>query len=164
MRMKPYERIPRETIMWERYCVDEECHLCTKCDMSFREINDEVRTTQDEHSCKLRYSDGVEIMDNGGGYWVVKCPHFKEMDMRRLYKAYMKTAEWHMIASEAKEAAGYKCEICGSAINIEVHHTTYDHLCQEAKHPDDLLVVCKKCHRKLHETDLAERRHEGETD
>lgn len=33
---------------------------------------------------------------------------------------------------------------------MEVHHNSYDHLCNELEHLDDLIVVCQNCHKKIH--------------
>ena len=127
-------------------------HLCTRCQMIY--YGDGYYTTLDEHACHHCYQKGVEQEDNGGGFWVIECPSYVEMDTSKLYREWIRSSEWTKIATEAKRKVGYKCELCGSAINIGVHHITYDHLCMEDRYPEDLLVVCKKCHQKLHEKDI----------
>lgn len=64
----------------------------------------------------------------------------------------MNSDEWKARRQEKLKSSGFKCELCGSAINLNVHHITYEHLGYE---PDeDLLVVCQPCHEKLHKEDL----------
>lgn len=48
--------------------------------------------------------------------------------------------------------SGFVCEICGSAINLQVHHLTYEHFRSEPM--EDLIVLCAKCHHKLHSEDI----------
>jgi len=128
-------------------------HLCTKCNRIF-DIELFTNTAVDLHPCQYAYQDGFETEDNGGGFWVTKCNHFMPLDTRRIYKAWLNSEEWGKISNLKKKQAGYRCELCGSAINLVCHHITYEHLCTEDEHMDDLLCVCKKCHEKLHENDL----------
>ena len=83
--------------------------------------------------------------------YIIKCPHFRHLD----YETWMYSKEWRQKRNRKLKEAGYKCEICGTAKNLQVHHITYENLGYEPM--DDLLVVCKKCHEKLHETDLKQK-------
>lgn len=128
-------------------------HLCTKCNRIF-DIDLFDNTTVDLHPCQYAYQDGWETEDNGAGYWVTKCTHYIPLDKKRIYSAWINSEEWENISYIKKKQAGFKCELCGSAINLVCHHITYDHLCMEDKHMKDLLCVCRKCHEKLHEKDI----------
>ena len=46
------------------------------------------------------------------------------------------------------------CEICGSAENLRIHHKKegYKRIPQERK--QDLVVVCKACHNKIHRGEI----------
>lgn len=44
---------------------------------------------------------------------------------------------------------GHRCEICGRAYNLNVHHLTYDRVGGDEE-PDDLIILCKKCHMSEH--------------
>ncbi len=69
------------------------------------------------------------------------------------YKEYLQSKEWKQKALQCFERDKFKCRICGSAINIRAHHLTYKRLGYEEL--DDLITVCKKCHKNiLHEKDL----------
>lgn len=49
----------------------------------------------------------------------------------------------------AKIRDGYKCEICDSDLDIHGHHII-DHSFDGEATPENILVVCKKCHDKIH--------------
>lgn len=68
------------------------------------------------------------------------------------YFEWMKSPAWRRIRNRKMKESGYKCELCGSAKNLHVHHITYENIGHEPM--DDLLVVCNKCHKKLHEEDF----------
>lgn len=134
--------------------VHAERHLCSDCVHRIDCERGTYDTTIDPHPCEFAYSEGWEAVDNGMGYWVVKCCHFKKLDMRQFHKAYLQTEQWKHISQRAKSAANFKCEMCGSGINLCVHHTTYENLMRERRHMDDLVVLCKNCHEKVHEEDI----------
>jgi len=71
-------------------------------------------------------------------------------------------AKYHYIYSSNKEKAferdNFKCVICGSVNNIEIHHLDGNGASKEGKmlkvkeqnnHLDNLLTLCIKCHRKV---------------
>ena len=78
------------------------------------------------------------------------------MMSKQSYQEYLLSPHWKSIRKVALRSAGYRCKICGSAKNLQVHHITYEHLWQETD--DDLLVVCKHCHEFLHSSDLGVKR------
>lgn len=66
------------------------------------------------------------------------------------YKEFLKTPYWKVIADYQKYNAGYKCVICGSSNVLNVHHTTYKHHGDEVTHIEDLITVCRECHKAIH--------------
>lgn len=64
------------------------------------------------------------------------------------YSEYLKSADWKERSEAAKERAGRKCQVCGSASFIETHHNTYDRIGNER--PEDLVVLCDRCHSLFH--------------
>lgn len=60
------------------------------------------------------------------------------------YQTYLRSRRWKEKAKRAKRRAGYRCQICNSSMNLEVHHRTYERLGYEAD--DDLTVLCARCH------------------
>jgi 5-methylcytosine-specific restriction endonuclease McrA len=80
------------------------------------------------------------------------------------YKEYINSAEWKRKSKEAIKRAGNKCQKCGmdkGTRRLDAHHLTYDNFKHER--PEDLEVVCVKCHReadKEREQEVAERNYE----
>lgn len=66
------------------------------------------------------------------------------------YREYLQSPHWQKVRNEIIKVRGEKCEICGATENLQVHHKTYKHLGFEENYPEDLIVVCKKCHYKIH--------------
>lgn len=63
------------------------------------------------------------------------------------YLSHLNSPAWKEIRRQAIEAAGFKCQDCDlAAVDLEVHHITYDRLGNEKA--ADLRVLCPPCHRK----------------
>jgi 5-methylcytosine-specific restriction endonuclease McrA len=68
---------------------------------------------------------------------------------------YISPLWWNNARRMALERAGYKCENCGSAERLEVHHKEALE-CFESRHnspknrQDNLKVLCRPCHEKEH--------------
>jgi hypothetical protein len=72
---------------------------------------------------------------------------------RRMYQhwyrnLYLYSNHWLKKASKIRKLAGYKCEGCGKAKRLDVHHKTYKRLFWEWNM--DLLALCRECHGKEH--------------
>jgi len=65
------------------------------------------------------------------------------------YKEYLLTYHWRTMRSKALKRAHYKCQICGSTKQLNVHHNTYENRGEEKY--EDLIVLCKDCHSKFHD-------------
>lgn len=73
------------------------------------------------------------------------------------YHEYIKSPEWEETSKKSKERAGYRCQLCnkkGTYTTLHTHHRTYERLGLEFD--EDLIVLCKKCHKKHHEIELHE--------
>jgi hypothetical protein len=64
------------------------------------------------------------------------------------YRQYLKGPEWDALRREALYQAGYRCEWCGKAAPLQVHHLTYDRIFNEAQ--ADLQAICFACHEWEH--------------
>lgn len=60
------------------------------------------------------------------------------------YDEYINSHEWELKASDAKRRADFRCQVCYSPSDLQVHHRTYIRLGQED--PGDLTVLCDTCH------------------
>ena len=65
------------------------------------------------------------------------------------YKAYLNSPKWQATRKRLYREYEYKCAICGSPKNLNVHHITYENLGEEKD--EDLTVLCQECHNKLHD-------------
>jgi hypothetical protein len=68
------------------------------------------------------------------------------------YADYISSAGWERFATEQKLLAGNRCEQPDCRIctwELEVHHLTYNNF--KAERPEDVLVLCRNCHRDFDE-------------
>ena len=66
------------------------------------------------------------------------------------YGEYLQTAEWKMRARSARAFAEDRCQLCNSVeAPLHVHHRTYERRVVEM--PQDLVVLCARCHGMFHE-------------
>lgn len=67
---------------------------------------------------------------------------------KQVYSDYLNSEKWDSLKKLALERADYKCELCDATYKA-VHHVKYPKKYKN-DHIDNLLVVCGKCHAKLH--------------
>jgi len=65
------------------------------------------------------------------------------------YKDYLLTDHWRRLRQKAIYAQGQQCQICSYDYNLQVHHMNYRNLYDCTL--DDLLVLCNRCHEKMHD-------------
>ena len=75
------------------------------------------------------------------------------------YYDYLRSDEWQRKRRARLKHDGYRCQMCGSGKQVEVHHICYDHLRKGAE-IDDLVTLCHDCHRKVHEYDMKQKVYE----
>jgi hypothetical protein len=76
------------------------------------------------------------------------CKHIRAMN----YNDFLDTPYWKAIARYVKYRSGYKCRLCGSKENLNVHHRSYEFHGQELQKWDtELICICKRCHEKHHD-------------
>lgn len=65
------------------------------------------------------------------------------------YDEYLHTPHWRKTKKKAIQDADFMCSDCGrDNVPLDVHHKTYEHKGYE--YPEDLQVVCRKCHEHIH--------------
>lgn len=64
------------------------------------------------------------------------------------YDQYLRTEHWQSVRRAALARADYRCQICNSPKNLEVHHRTYER--RGAERDNDVTVLCDKCHGRFH--------------
>lgn len=97
----------------------------------------------------------LEIERTNNRLQKVKEKKFKKKPKKRKRKSqfqikyynYLKSDEWAEIRMEMYSMFD-KCFRCGSKNKLIVHHKTYKNLFHEE--PEDLELICDKCHKKEH--------------
>lgn len=64
------------------------------------------------------------------------------------YSEYIKSKEWQETRQRIFKRDNYKCQKCGTAKNLSVHHITYENLGEEKD--ADLVTLCESCHGDIH--------------
>jgi hypothetical protein len=54
----------------------------------------------------------------------------------------------HLLRAGALGRAAGRCQLCGVAGNLNVHHNTYKR--RGAELPSDVIALCRSCHAKFH--------------
>ena len=65
------------------------------------------------------------------------------------YKEFLESIYWKIISSTIKHRAK-KCQMCGKRTGLQVHHKNYNNHGQELQNMSDLVVLCRDCHKKIH--------------
>jgi len=65
------------------------------------------------------------------------------------YLKYLASDQWNEIKAAIITKRGYKCEKCGSTKWIQLHHKNYDFELGKEK-AEELILLCNKCHKDLH--------------
>jgi 5-methylcytosine-specific restriction endonuclease McrA len=83
----------------------------------------------------------------------------RQAKKRARYQAYINSPEWKAKRRMAIKAAGHQCQRwvtvegvtwrCRETTHLQVHHVTYSRF-GGAELLEDLLVLCKDCHRAHH--------------
>ncbi len=69
---------------------------------------------------------------------------------KKYHKKYLQSQEWSKLKTQALSRANYKCQLCNARNELHIHHRTYNNIGNEDL--DDLIVLCRKCHEKFHDT------------
>jgi len=64
------------------------------------------------------------------------------------YKEYLQSDHWKAMRKRQLKLGNYKCNLCNSKDNLNVHHNTYENRGNEKD--EDLIVLCQECHAKFH--------------
>ena len=78
------------------------------------------------------------------------------MEYQSSYKEYLQTPYWKEVSRAVKRRYGFRCGVCNSPLDLCAHHRTYEHRGKEMDHLNDLICLCKKCHRIFHTVEREE--------
>lgn len=108
---------------------------------------------------KIYYPNGTVLRMQHRTYRMTKSWDYKE----RLH-AYQNAATSYIHQKSVREyylkKYDYKCPICGSKENLQIHHKKWVARCAQEETPlevmnseENLMVLCKKCHMPRREVD-----------
>ena len=66
------------------------------------------------------------------------------------YKSFLKSRYWIEVKKRILKRDGYKCVLCGSTLELNIHHNTYKNFKNEHRHLNDLSTLCNNCHYNVH--------------
>jgi 5-methylcytosine-specific restriction endonuclease McrA len=67
------------------------------------------------------------------------------------YIKHLTSPEWKRFRQRALRYYSNKCMLCGSILNLTLHHNTYERMGKERL--TDVVVLCKSCHGAWHYRD-----------
>jgi len=65
------------------------------------------------------------------------------------YRNYICSAAWQRVRDAFLRRHGWKCNVCGTATGVQVHHRSYRTIGRESD--KDLEALCGGCHANVHE-------------
>ena len=68
--------------------------------------------------------------------------------LRTAYDKHLLSPLWRRKKDKVHRRDGNRCQVCGDAKLLEVHHLTYERVFVEKL--QDLVLLCPSCHRKVH--------------
>jgi len=98
---------------------------------------------------EMRWQDVVIKLYEAGELGELE-PKKKETksDKRQEYLNYLNSKEWREFRLKAFEHFGYKCGLCDSMHDLQLHHKHYKTLFHETF--ADVIPLCRKCHKIHH--------------
>lgn len=69
-------------------------------------------------------------------------------DKRYRYDQYLRSQQWDLIRRKVRSKYKDTCQECFKSGKVEIHHKTYERI--GAEHIDDLIALCRTCHKALH--------------
>jgi len=69
------------------------------------------------------------------------------------YQKFLQTLYWQDVKLKVLDRGNDTCQYCGATASLQVHHLTYEHHGNEMEYLDDLVVLCRDCHKKEHNID-----------
>jgi 5-methylcytosine-specific restriction endonuclease McrA len=61
----------------------------------------------------------------------------------------LESEDYLAVRNEVLRRDGWKCQLCGSMCNLEVHHKQFRSRSGEDS-PDNLITFCVTCHTRMH--------------
>lgn len=70
----------------------------------------------------------------------------------KFYDNYVSSQYWKLVRDLVRHRDKHQCVQCSGKEKLVVHHKTYTNFTNEYNNLDDLVLLCKDCHKKSHST------------
>jgi hypothetical protein len=146
---------------WQRTLTHEECADFGFDVMSGRsDVHPFLHANADSVYMRLKELYGKTIRqfyDECQNYSIEQWPDYRSWGMpstatgkpRVKYDEYIKSDAWLEKRHRVWRRDGMRCVECGSAMNLQCHHLTYENLGNEPL--QDLVTLCRSCHSEKHD-------------
>ena len=81
---------------------------------------------------------------------IAKSKYNLPTESKESYAEFLKTKYWAKVSARVLKRDKRRCKMCGSKKDLNVHHKTYANHFRELSHMDDLITLCRTCHKKVH--------------
>ncbi len=81
---------------------------------------------------------------------VKKICSFKTLKIKTKYHKFLQSSYWQDVRFKVLDRDNNTCQYCGATTSLQVHHLTYEHHGEEMEYLEDLIALCKDCHKKEH--------------
>ncbi len=72
----------------------------------------------------------------------------RQTSRQRKYNGHLRSTYWLAMRRALFAERGKSCEWCHATAKLHVHHVTYERFGQER--PEDLVILCRDCHMRVH--------------
>jgi hypothetical protein len=113
-------------------------------------LESEIGKAMLEHYEDLAEQHGGDWYDhyNKGYLQSLGRPQVEPLTHKEKYNTYINSPEWKKFRLSIIIERGSVCEKCSAEGSVDAHHLTYDRLFNEL--PQDIMLLCKPCHKKEH--------------
>lgn len=78
-------------------------------------------------------------------------PYESEKTLRLMaYSDFLKSKYWALVREKVLKRDNYQCVICKSTTFLQIHHDTYKNHFNELNNLQDLMTLCRTCHKEHH--------------
>ena len=66
------------------------------------------------------------------------------------YREYLNSERWQRIRAAVLERDEWRCRVCGSGDQLQIHHTRGVARFHETDYPEYVMTLCDNCHATIH--------------
>ncbi len=138
------------------YLTDNGCPVMGLKKRKLVEIFADMRYSEngivDIDSWILEKAEYVEFSKLKTGRKIISTKRDKEVPVivKMNYAKFINSSYWRYVRNLVLIRDGNKCTKCNGTTRLEAHHLTYKNHYNEHKHLEDLITLCRSCHKEEH--------------